>query len=78
MRSATSMTVKGQVTIPKNVRVQLGLRPGDRVQFRLTKHGFVLQKAVEESVLDKWVGTFTHLRGRDPDDLVDEMRGRDR
>lgn len=30
---ASTLTSKGQVTIPANVRKQLGLRPGDRVGF---------------------------------------------
>jgi AbrB family looped-hinge helix DNA binding protein len=30
---ASTLTSKGQVTIPADVRKQLGLRPGDRVGF---------------------------------------------
>lgn len=29
------------------------------------------------SPLDRWVGALDHLRGRDPDDLIAEMRGED-
>ena len=32
---ATSVTSKGQVTIPKEVRQQLGIRRGSRIEFRL-------------------------------------------
>lgn len=31
--SSSSMTVKGQVTIPVALRERLGLRPGDKVRF---------------------------------------------
>lgn len=31
----TSVTSKGQVTIPKNVRGQLGIRTGSRVEFHV-------------------------------------------
>ena len=31
----TSVTSKGQVTIPKHVRQQLGIRQGTRLEFRL-------------------------------------------
>lgn len=40
----TSVTVKGQVTIPKSVREAAGLRPGDRVDVRATASGAVVMK----------------------------------
>lgn len=41
MPSAT-LTFKGQVTIPKAVRDELGLRVGDRVAFRVLEDGTVV------------------------------------
>jgi AbrB family looped-hinge helix DNA binding protein len=41
---ATTITVKGQVTIPKRVRDSLGLKPGDRVDFVLDERGEVVVK----------------------------------
>ena len=32
---ATSVTIKGQVTIPKELRQQLGIRQGSRIEFAL-------------------------------------------
>ena len=43
---ATRITVKGQVTIPKKVRVALELTPGDGVEFEPTGTGqFIVRKA---------------------------------
>jgi len=39
---ATTMTVKGQVTIPKSVRDALRLTPGDGVEFTVNSAGEVV------------------------------------
>jgi AbrB family looped-hinge helix DNA binding protein len=41
MRYQTSMTVKGQITVPKDVRDLLGLKPGQKVQIELGEDGVV-------------------------------------
>jgi antitoxin PrlF len=35
----TTITVKGQVTLPKKVRDAVGLKPGDKVEVRATASG---------------------------------------
>ncbi len=43
---ATTVTVKGQVTIPKAVRDAVGIKPGDRVEMRaLPEGGVVIERA---------------------------------
>lgn len=39
---ATTVTVKGQVTLPKHVRDAAGIKPGDRVEVRATAAGAVI------------------------------------
>ncbi len=46
----TTLTVKGQVTIPKQIRDALGLQPGSAVDFAVNREGqVVLHKAVHPS-----------------------------
>jgi AbrB family looped-hinge helix DNA binding protein len=43
---ATTMTIKGQVTIPKEVREAVKIKPGDRLDVRATASGGVyIEKA---------------------------------
>ena len=39
--SEARMTSKGQITVPKDVRLKLGLKPGDRVRFLVEADGRV-------------------------------------
>jgi AbrB family looped-hinge helix DNA binding protein len=41
MNAETTLTVKGQVTIPAEIRDRLDLRPGDRLRFLLTESGIL-------------------------------------
>ena len=40
-----TITFKGQITLPKAVREQLGVRPGDRVSFREIEGGAIVVEA---------------------------------
>jgi antitoxin PrlF len=43
---STTLTVKGQVTIPKPIRDAMGLTPGTSIDFAVNRHGeVVLHKA---------------------------------
>lgn len=69
------LTTKGQITLPRRLRDRLGLRTGDEVEFLEEDGGFRLQKRLGDSPFTKWVGFLRHYEGRDPDELVKEMRG---
>jgi AbrB family looped-hinge helix DNA binding protein len=71
----TRITTKGQVTIPKEVRDRLGLRPGDELEFTEENGTFRLKKRLPPVPLRKYRGYLKHLAGRDVDELVREMRG---
>ncbi len=69
------MTVKRQVTIPKEVRQRLGLRPGDELEFVADKRGVTLKKRLRESPFASYRGFLEGLAGHDSDEMVGEMRG---
>ena len=71
----TRITAKGQVTIPKEVRERMGLRPGDELEFVEEDGVFRLRKRVPPNPFKKYRGYLKHLAGQDPDELVREMRG---
>lgn len=50
--STSSMTSKGQITIPKNIRDRLHLDQGDKVEFIFTENNEVLIKPVTRKVAD--------------------------
>lgn len=60
---ATTLTVKGQVTVPKQVRDAMDLRPGSRVEFAVNAAGEVVLRKADgrpERVADR----FDAVRGR--------------
>jgi len=71
----SKLTSKGQITIPKDVRERLGLRPGDEIDFVEDKVGFRVQKRILASPFKRYRGYLNDLAGSDPDDLVEQMRG---
>jgi antitoxin PrlF len=44
---STTMTIKGQVTIPKQIRDSLGLKPGARLDFVVNRDGDVVLHRTE-------------------------------
>ncbi|NVN87965.1 MAG: type II toxin-antitoxin system PrlF family antitoxin [Rhodopseudomonas sp.] len=43
----SKVSVKSQTVIPREIREQLKLKPGDTLRYRVTDAGVVLDKAVE-------------------------------
>ncbi|MDA1349390.1 MAG: AbrB/MazE/SpoVT family DNA-binding domain-containing protein [Chloroflexi bacterium] len=70
----TRITSKGQVTVPKNVRERLGLRPGDELEFTEEDGVFRLRKRVDPDVFKKYRGYLKDLAGQNSDELIQEMR----
>lgn len=86
MSKLTNLTVKGQVTNPKDVRNALGLVPGDRVEFSRNERGeTVIRKATVdearrraemEAGIARAIALFRPYRWNMPtDEIMKELRG---
>lgn len=70
------VTKKGQVTIPRQIRDVLNIQTGDEITFILETDKVVLKKKgsrIENMI--KYVGYLKHLDGKEPDTIVEELRG---
>jgi AbrB family looped-hinge helix DNA binding protein len=74
---ATTVTSKGQVTIPKPVRDQLGIGPGSQVAFRLADDGSVVIEKADGSKPESRFEKFVGIAGPGPttDELMALLRG---
>jgi AbrB family looped-hinge helix DNA binding protein len=71
--AASTLTSKGQVTIPRELRERLGLKQGDRLLFRLDGQGRMIVEPQAEGPLGRLPGLLGHLAGARPVTLP-EMR----
>jgi antitoxin PrlF len=71
MSEPTTMSTKGQVTIPRDVRERLGLQAGDKIAWSLLSNGTVVVRPKTRRLVDL-VGMLT--RPGQPGVTVDEMR----
>ena len=77
---ATTLTSKGQVTIPKPVRDYLGLGAGDGVEFEFADDGSVLVRAAGKPSPKRRSSRFSKLvgaikRGAETSRLMAVLRG---
>ncbi|MGC9947610.1 MAG: AbrB/MazE/SpoVT family DNA-binding domain-containing protein [Bryobacteraceae bacterium] len=47
---ASTVTSKGQITIPKQIRDRLRLEPGDRVEFQVDRQGQIIMRAKDVDI----------------------------
>lgn len=68
--SETTLTSKGQVTVPREIRDRLGLVSGDKLTFTLLSDGTVIMRAKTRRLLDV-AGSLT--RPGQPEVTVEQM-----
>jgi len=62
----STLTSKGQITIPKEVRERLALKEGDPVVFRFDEQGRLILEPDESGPLGNLPGLLHHLAGERP------------
>jgi len=74
---ATTVTSKGQVTIPKPVRDHLGIGPGSQVSFRLADDGSIVIEKADGKRHPRRFAKLVGVAGPGPttDELMELLRG---
>ncbi len=72
------VTSKGQITLPKEVRDTLGVRPGMHVEFEVVEPGrVVMRRQVPPEVFKRWRGYLKDkVGGLTTDEILLELRGK--
>ena len=66
----SKITSKSQTVIPSAVRDKLGLKPGDKLRYEITKQGILIEKSVPSdddpfAVFSEWAGEADEKAFRD-------------
>jgi antitoxin PrlF len=76
---AYALTTKSQVTVPKSIRLALGVQPGQEIDYEVKPNGQVIMFPVkkltknQENPFLKWIGAGTS--GMTTEEILDETRG---
>lgn len=77
MNNSSTISSKGQVTVPQEIRKRLGLAPGDRVDFVIEGDRTVIRPARSETnPFEKYVGILGPFPGGEKgiQSWIDDMR----
>jgi antitoxin PrlF len=80
MKNSSTISSKGQITVPQEIRKRLGLEPGDRVEFVVEEGRTVLRPARSDAnPFEKYIGIAGPFPGGDEGikAWIDDMRSDD-
>ena len=70
----STVTQKGQVTIPKKIREVLGVKKGDEIIFEIEHEKVIVRKKDQEPRFHEYIGYLKGKEYRDSDEIVRKMR----
>ena len=71
----TTLSEKGQITVPKACRTKLGLKPGMELDFQAENGVLVARKVQQSDPFHKWRGKGRLPAGHSVDAYIDRIRG---
>jgi antitoxin PrlF len=77
MKNSSTISSKGQVTVPQDIRKRLGLEPGDRVEFVMEEGRTVIRPARSEgNPFERFIGILGPFPGGEEGikAWIDDMR----
>lgn len=77
MSNSSTISSKGQITVPREIRKRLGLEPGDRVEFVLEEDRTVIRPVRSEvNSFEKYIGILGPFPGGEEGikAWIDDMR----
>jgi antitoxin PrlF len=77
MKNSSTISSKGQITVPQEIRKRLGLAPGDRVEFVIEEGRTVIRPLHSEvNPFEKYIGILGPFPGGDEGikAWIDDMR----
>lgn len=72
--AASTLTSKGQITIPKEVRDALGLKEGHRLTFRIREDGVVEMRPDEVDLMSLFGSLHPKVKGMTVEDMNEAIR----
>ncbi|MDZ4742539.1 MAG: AbrB/MazE/SpoVT family DNA-binding domain-containing protein [Verrucomicrobiota bacterium] len=74
MKTTAIVSEKGQVTIPKSLRVRLGIKNGTILNFENAEGKIIISKKATGDVIDKWRGKGKLPFGNNTDEYLEVVR----
>lgn len=68
----STVSVKSQTVLPREIRERLGIAAGDRLRYRVSRAGIIIEKATPEPADDPFA-TFTEWASADDDEAFADL-----